>query len=87
MQLPDLTNIEVNFRGQFFFTPFIVGLYEGGGRDTCGIMRPAGKCMMRGSHEDHAFFCPVCRYVIVDFVNPFMHFEIDQVYGFIYPQS
>lgn len=87
MQLPDLTNIEVNVRGKFFFAPFIVGLYEGGGKDTCGIMRPAGKCMMRAHYEEHAFFCPVCRYVIVDFVNPFVHFEIDQEYGFIYPQS
>lgn len=86
MQLPDLTNIEVNLRGKFF-TPFIVGLYEGGGKDTCGIMRPAGKCMMRAHYEEHAFFCPVCRYVIVDFVNPFVHFQIDQEYGFIYPQS
>lgn len=86
-QLPNLTNIEVNFRGEFFFKPFIVGLYEGGGKDTCGIMRPAGKCMMRNSHEEHAFFCPVCRYVIVDFINPFVHFEIDREYGFIYPQS
>jgi hypothetical protein len=85
-QLPDLTNVEVNLRGKFF-KPFIVGIYEGGGRDTCGIMRPAGQCMMRGSHDDHAFFCPVCRYVIVDFVNPFIHFEIDREYGFIYPQS
>lgn len=86
MQLPDLTNIEVNFRGKFF-RPFIVGLYEGGGKDTCGIMRPSGKCMMRAHYEEHAFFCPVCRYVIVDFVNPFVHFEINQEYEFIYPQS
>ena len=28
-----------------------------------------------------------CRYVIVDFINPFVHFEIDREYGFIYPQS
>jgi hypothetical protein len=85
-QIPDLTNVEVNLRGRFF-KPFIVGLYEGGAQETCGIMRPAGKCMMRGSHEEHAFFCPVCRYVIVDFINPFLHYEIDLEYGFIYPQS
>ena len=85
-QIPDLEGVEVNLRGRFF-APFIVGLYEGGARHTCGIMRPAGKCMMRDNHEDHAFFCPVCRYVIVDFVNPFMHFQIDREYEFIYPQS
>lgn len=85
-QIPDLTGVDVNFRGRFF-KPFIVGLYEGGAQETCGIMRPAGKCMMRNSHEDHAFFCPVCRYVIVDFINPFAHFEIDREYEFIYPQS
>lgn len=85
-QIPDLTNVGVNLRG-VFFKPFIVGLYEGGARDTCGVMRPVGKCMMRNSHEEHAFFCPVCRYVIVDFINPFVHFEIDLEYGFIYPQS
>ncbi|MEP6933427.1 MAG: M64 family metallopeptidase, partial [Nitrospirota bacterium] len=86
-QLPDLTDIAVNLRGEFFFKPFIVGLYEGGAQETCGIMRPAGKCMMRAHYEEHAFFCPVCRYVIVDFINPFVHYEIDLEYGFIYPQS
>ncbi|MGB7948046.1 MAG: M64 family metallopeptidase [Candidatus Binatia bacterium] len=85
-QLPDLKDVEVNLRGAFF-KPFIVGLYEGGATHTCGVMRPAGQCMMRNSHEDHVFLCPVCRYVIVDFVNPFVHFEIDREYDFVYPQS
>ena len=85
-QLPDLKDIEVNLRGKFF-KPFVVGLYEGGATHTCGVMRPAGQCMMRNSHEEHAFFCPVCRYVVVDFVNPFVHFQIDREYQFIYPQS
>jgi hypothetical protein len=30
-------------------------------------------------------FCAVCRHVIVDFGDPFKHFEIDRAYDDIYP--
>ena len=30
-------------------------------------------------------FCPVCRYALVDFIDPTMHGEIDRDYERIYP--
>jgi hypothetical protein len=41
--------------------------------------------MMRQDHEEHAQFCAVCRYIMVDFINPFRHFQIDLDYADIYP--
>jgi hypothetical protein len=65
--------------------PRIVGLYEGGSQSTRGILHPAGTCMMRNHHFDTAEFCAVCRYVMVDLINPFHHFAIDVDYADIYP--
>jgi hypothetical protein len=41
---------------------------------------------MHHDHDEAAEFCAVCRYVIVDFVDPFLHWEIDRDYADIYPQ-
>ena len=49
------------------------------------IFHPAGTCMMRNEHEETSHFCAVCRYVMVDFVDPFQHFQIDLDYDDIYP--
>jgi len=84
VQTPDLTNITI--RGCFSHKTRIVGLYEGGNRFACGVYHPTGNCMMRHDHDSSAQFCAVCRYVIVDFVNPFHHFQIDRDYADIYPQ-
>jgi len=40
---------------------------------------------MRRSKEEEAEFCAVCRYVMVDFVDPSKHFQIDLDYDDIYP--
>ncbi len=88
VQTPTLTGIDLpGIDFCFSDKPKIVGLYEGGSLYACGIYHPTGKCMMRGDHEDSAEFCAVCRYVIVDFVNPFLHFQIDRDYDEIYPQG
>jgi hypothetical protein len=88
VQTPTLTGIDLpGIDFCFSDTPRIVGLYEGGSLYACGIYHPTGKCMMRGNHEDSSEFCAVCRYVIVDFVNPFLHFQIDRDYDEIYPQG
>jgi IgA Peptidase M64 len=84
VQVPDLKNISI--RGCFSHKTRIVGLYEGGNRFACGVFHPTGECMMRHSHEESAQFCAVCRYIVVDFVNPFLHFQIDRDYAEIYPQ-
>ena len=63
----------------------IVGLYAGGALSSCGIFHPTGQCMMRQDHEAHAEFCAVCRYIMVDFINPAFHPDIDAFYDVIYP--
>jgi hypothetical protein len=86
VQSPDLTGI--GLPGICFkHKPRIVGLYEGGSLFTCGIFHPTGTCMMRQDHVESAEFCAVCRYVVVDFINPFRHWEIDRDYADIYPQG
>jgi hypothetical protein len=40
---------------------------------------------MRDQHIDSSTFCPVCRYVLVDLIDPTRHFEIDLDYDDIYP--
>jgi hypothetical protein len=40
---------------------------------------------MRNSRDGSIEFCAVCRYIMVDFVDPFRHFEIDLDYDAIYP--
>lgn len=64
----------------------IVGLYEGGATYGKGLYHPTGlTCMMRNDHINHAPFCPVCRYIMVELINPFQHFQIDLDYDDIYP--
>jgi len=79
-------------------TSRIVGAYEGGNAFSCGIYHPAGSCIMRTpmatKTEQHITndppstvhpFCPVCRYLVVDWVDPRQHGAIDALYT-VYPQ-
>jgi hypothetical protein len=70
-----------------FDTSLIVGLFEGGAQYTCGVFHPTGSCMMNNDSQDGAAFCPVCRYVIVDMIDPFYHWDLDRDYSKIYPQT
>lgn len=63
----------------------IVGLYSGGSRYACGIFHPTGTCMMRAHRDDDCEFCAVCRYIMVDMIDPYHHEEIDRDYDEIYP--
>ena len=67
--------------------PWVVGLYAGGVLYTCGIYHAAGLCMMRRPHDVHAPFCAVCRYIIVDMIDPAYHSDIDDLYDKSYPQK
>jgi hypothetical protein len=58
----------------------IIGIYEGGDHHDCGVFRPAGRCRMRDSDVITIPFCHVCRYVIVDTVDPTKHGELDKLY-------
>lgn len=76
----------------------IVGAYEGGATFNCGVFHPAGICIMREplaqraeqaitnfNEGDIHLFCPVCRYIIVDNIDPRLHGNIDALY-LTYPQ-
>lgn len=80
------------------FPSLIVGAYEGGATFNCNVFHPAGTCIMREQLADRAEqpitnfsegdihpFCPVCRYIIVDSVDPRLHGNIDPLY-LTYPQ-
>ena len=63
----------------------IVGIYEGGGGHDCGVFRPAGRCKMRQGMEYTIPFCHVCRYIIVDTLDPTQHGELDKLYPIVAP--
>jgi hypothetical protein len=65
--------------------PSLVGAYFGGRQYACGIVHPTGHCMMRHSHDKHARFCTVCRYVLVEQIDPVQHARVDSVYAKHYP--
>lgn len=58
----------------------IIGIYEGGSYNDCGVFRPAGRCKMRASDSITIPFCFVCRYIFVDRVDPTRHAELDRLY-------
>ena len=68
------------------FSSWTIGLYENGGHFNCGIYRPTGVCLMSESaHKDPKTkditlydFCIICRYAIVDAVDPTLHGEVEQ---------
>src|SRR5262249_12533566 len=58
----------------------VIGIYEGGRYHDCGVFRPAGRCKMRTGHDKTMPFCHVCRYLLVDRVDPTKHGELDDIY-------
>jgi hypothetical protein len=60
----------------------VVGIYEGAARWTGLVYRPAGMCKMRSSDEGE--FCHVCKYLIVQRVDPSRHAIMDKTY---YPKT
>jgi hypothetical protein len=65
----------------------IVGIYEGASYHDCGVFRPAGRCKMRSGYRKLVPFCHVCRYLLVDRVDPTRHGALDAVYEREYPQA
>ena len=57
----------------------LIGLYEGGGAFTTKTYRPSGACKMRNQEGDsgEGEFCFVCKYLIVNRVDPGKHAELD----------
>jgi hypothetical protein len=72
--------------------PQLVGAYFGGHQYACGVAHPAGMCMMNnstytasGNLAGMSSLCPVCRYVLVDQVDPEKHFLNDLDYAKWFP--
>jgi len=70
----------------------IVGLFEGGAAVDCGVFHPTGQCTMITSYTFDAKglavgtpFCVVCRYALVDRIDPSGHGQIDADYDPEYP--
>ena len=70
----------------------IVGLFEGGAAYDCGVYHPTGQCIMNETHVETATggaiatpFCVVCRYALVDLIDPSGHGQIDADYDREYP--
>lgn len=80
----------------------IVGLYEGGKGYPCGFYHPTGLCCMQEGKRIEPWifphflpdptswvngpFCPVCRYLLVELIDPTKHFDIDKEYDKEYPK-
>ena len=75
LQLPDFDAFP------FTFSPRnnarLIGLYKSGGGYACGTYHPAGLCMMR-QQLNFDEFCAVCRYSLVDFIDPSVHPDIEK---------
>jgi hypothetical protein len=89
IELPLPTRATNNF-GRAWSSPpkhsaWQIGLYENGHEFNCGVYRPTGICLMcqttfhasTGKIEAYQF-CLVCRYAIVDAVNPRLHFAVEK---------
>jgi hypothetical protein len=58
----------------------IVGAYYGGAQAACEVVHPAGSCIMRTGTDSYTIFCPVCRYALVDRIDPEKHWLNDVDY-------
>jgi hypothetical protein len=68
--------------------PRIVGLFSGGLQYHKGIFHPTGHCIMRiHAVPDVKEFCAVCRYILIDLIDPTKHGANDLEYEKIYPQK
>lgn len=66
----------------------IVGWYSGGNQYHGDIYHPTGKCFMRNEYHDGSLdeFCIVCKYILVDVIDPVKHGSLNQKYSSkIYP--
>jgi len=76
------------------YSAWIVGLYENGFEYDCDVYRPTGVCLMRTQHyldkpsktESAYQLCPVCRYAMVDLIDPSKHGAIDDDFAGRYPK-
>jgi hypothetical protein len=61
----------------------MIGVYEGAGHFAGRYYRPAGLCKMRKQSDvgkGDGEFCHVCKWLIVNRVNPSLHAILDDKY-------
>ena len=66
----------------------IVGLYSCGNQYHGNIYHPTGKCFMRKQYHDDGYdeFCIVCKYILIDMIDPVKHGKLNNQYpDKIYP--
>ena len=71
----------------------VVGLFEGGASYECGVFHPTGQCTMNETYGETSTgvaiatpFCVVCRYALVELIDPSGHGQVDADYDPEYPQ-
>jgi hypothetical protein len=69
---------------------WITGLWERGRGYDCEIYHPTGACLMNVFTYDVAGvksfqFCWVCRYALVDAIDPTKHGDVDRAIAYRYP--
>jgi hypothetical protein len=75
-----------NFLSNFILNwELIIGLYEGGNGYHCNVYHPAGICLMRRLN-DVTPLCHICRYILVDIIDPSSHSKIDEMYDHPYSE-
>jgi hypothetical protein len=81
------TSLPSSVRGQPRIRANIIGLYEGGAEYYRGVFHPSGLCIMRGKQPTGvaARFCHVCRYALVDQIDPTKHRDIECAFAEQYP--
>jgi hypothetical protein len=76
------------------YAAWLVALFDGGREFHCGVFHPSGACIMRRLRVDASSakypgspyrFCAVCRYIIVDLLDPLLHPAVDADYATFYP--
>jgi hypothetical protein len=76
------------------YPSWLIGLYDGGALFHCGVFHPAGACLMRrlrvpggaAQYPGSPYrFCAVCRYILVDVLDPTLHPLVDSEYTNFYP--
>ncbi|MGE8340716.1 IgA Peptidase M64 [Flavobacterium sp. ACN2] len=72
----------VSIRNGIRYPQRIIGLYEGGAREGCGVYIPAGSCRMKSTSYDNDF-CYVCKYAIIEKIDPTL---LEALYRTFYPR-
>jgi hypothetical protein len=81
---PGLTNKKPRW------SPWMIGLMDGGDEFDCGVFHPSGACIMRQllvssvAAENPGvpyIFCGVCRYILVDILDPTLHPAVDDEFA------